>query len=502
MKKSLTIQEFNLFNELLISKSGMQFNRDRIYLLERPLQDRLETLNLSSFLAYYSFLASPEGAEELFYLIQLLTVGETYFFRNENHFTALSDYIFPNLENKALPIQILSAGCSTGDEPYSIVMLSKEFFPDLWIEITATDINLESLDKARKGVYSRRAVQYMPPMYVDKYFEKKAEQYCLSSDIIQNVWFIQGNLMDEQFYQRVGRFDLIICRNVLIYFSKPVIEMILSRFHSILKPHGFLILGHAETIYGYSNDFQSVEQCKTFFYQKKEFLEEQNKTSVQIETPVSAPVPSDRPSSPTSFSTPVHRPPSPANSSLPTASSSVNVLAKTGVEKKIQNPDKEYSKGIQHLINEEQRDAWNTFKKIVEEHPKHIGSLLCMALLEADKNHLGKALNYCQQVLAIDEFSPEAHYIQGLLYENKDQYEEAQKEYNAAVFLKNDFALAHFKLAKNYYSKNKKKEAALGFKNTLKFLAQEPDDPFTIYSGGFPKGTIAQMCRQYLETLN
>ncbi len=444
-------------------------------------------LNISSYLSYYNFLASSEGEDELSYLIQLLTVGETYFFRNEHHFSALSGYIFPNLKGKAAPVQILSAGCSTGDEPYSIVMLCKEMFPDLWIELTATDINQKSIDKAQVGIYSERAVKQMPPLYVSKYFQKKEEHYYLDKSIIRSVAFRQGNLRDNQFYQNMGLFDLIICRNVLIYFSKPVIETILSRFHSILKPHGFLILGHSESIYGYSSDFQSVEQCNTFFYQKKDFLEPKNLSSVQKigHTPEALPV--------NTQPLPLRQPPSMER--MPVAAE------KAFNEKKIQNPEQEYSKGIQHLIHEKQEEAWSTFKKILEEHPKHVGSLLCMALLEANKNHSAQALNYCERALAIEEFSPEAHYIQGLLHENQDQYEDAQKEYQIAVFLKNNFSLAHFKLGKNYHAKTKKKEASLAFKNTLKFLEQEPEEPFMIYSGGFPKDAIAQMCRQYLETL-
>ena len=486
-KLKLNPIEFELIAALLEKQYGIQFEYNKSYLIEQALTERMKKMNISSFHTYYQLINNYiNSEEELSNLILLLTVGETYFFRNENHFKAMTHFIIPDLLKNRHHIDILSAGCATGEEPYSLVILLNEHFPHASFSISAVDINREYLAKAQKGHYSKRSLMQTPDSYIEQYFKKKGSNYKLSQHIIDQVNFIEGNLIDDVLYNN-RQFDLILCRNVIIYFPITVIKKVVNLFKSILLPHGYLIHGHSEILRGITDDFGVIEKCGTFFYQL-------------IQTPIN--------SKPAHVSQNTSQIPPPIFLEAKTSTrdnihcKEKNQKAFTDTPKKsieqqsFLNPEKEYLKGLQYLQNEQPKKAEIIFKAILTDFPDDITTLLGMALIEGSSHHLDEARKYCQRVFAIDNFSPEAYFITGLLYETENNPNKAQKAYQDTVFLNNNFIPAHFKLAELNYNLQQYKQAILSYRNVLRYLSQESDRIIFLYLGGFTKETIQTLCEQ------
>lgn len=519
--KTLTDFEFNQYNELLERHYGLHFDRARSYMLEQGLLDRMRVLKIKSFQEYFHFLINNKETNELFELVELLTVGETYFFRNPNHFTALLEYIFPRLLEHGNRLNILSAACSTGEEPYSIAMLLKEHFPFLKARIIATDINTVSLKLAKEGIYTKNAIRSTPDLYLKKYFAEKSGRYHLAPEIKEAVTFFKGNLSDKDFYKGLGLFDLIVCRNVLIYFTISGIKKIISQFRSIIAPTGFLLLGHSETLRGISDEFEVTEQCSTFFYlpvvPKKKFEETllpQSTGTGQAPVKTSPSLPQltsdfNKAQIRTSVSSP--------NQSMTGLKQYVRNHQKTppdfgkisaqndqgfvaGTSNNL-DPDEEYSKGLRYYILDKPAEAEQVIKANINVHSRHKKSILLLSLLCAGKGKFDESLEYCDKVLKFDEFSSEAYYIKGLILENKHDMSGAQKAYETAIFINKEFALAHFKLAKLSRKMGRTKPAKKSYENTLKYIERQPEETFMVYSGGFTKSSILSTCEQALKQL-
>jgi chemotaxis protein methyltransferase CheR len=218
------------FQRLLMDMSGLFIDERRIHDLERAVKGRMVSLGIFDYLEYYRLLARNNSKKkELDQLVLSLTVGETHFFRTPPQFEALRTCILPELikkkESGHKRLRFLSAGCSTGEEAYSIVIMLLETFPELadWnIDIIAFDINLEFIEKAKSGVYPERKLRLVPPDIRRRYFKHKGKLFKLSDKIKKRVKFLHLNLTspDLAMLGADEPFDVILCRNVLIYFEE------------------------------------------------------------------------------------------------------------------------------------------------------------------------------------------------------------------------------------------------------------------------------------------
>ncbi len=203
--------------------------------------------------------------------VELLTINETYFCREENQLEVFQSMILPQLTSKN-PIRIWSAACSTGEEPYTLAMMVAEtgFIPLDAVEILATDINKKVLQTAQQGWYAKRSLSFrrMPEHLLNKYFVERDEGYQVIDSIRSRVQFRSFNLLDLDDMEKLGEFDVIFCRNVLIYFDRIAIQKVVSRFFDRLAPEGALFLGHAESITGMNTGFETVHTEKSFYYRK------------------------------------------------------------------------------------------------------------------------------------------------------------------------------------------------------------------------------------------
>ncbi|MEO8034044.1 MAG: protein-glutamate O-methyltransferase CheR [Acidobacteriota bacterium] len=265
---------FRQLRDGIYGRTGMYFADSSKYLLQKRLSPRARELNFDSFQKYFYFLQyDPRSESEFDQIYDLVTTNETYFFREPAQLTAFSEEIVPDLlANKTVKkVRIWSAGCSTGEEPYSIAMLLAEagHFDRASFEIFASDINQSVLAKARKGHYRENAFRGTSANLRDKYFVREPDLSWRISDEIRNrVQFGRLNLYDETRVSLLGHLDIIFCRNVIIYFDDASKRVVVKNFYNRLVDGGYLLLGHSESLISLSTQFKLRHLKNDMVYQK------------------------------------------------------------------------------------------------------------------------------------------------------------------------------------------------------------------------------------------
>jgi chemotaxis protein methyltransferase CheR len=269
----LTDEEFRLFRNLIYEESGMYFKESRKDFLESRLMKRMQATKTATPYWYYRLVTESRKAELLAFLDHL-TINETSFFRNPPQIELFENVILPGVaarkkEEKRKQLRIWSAGCSTGEEPYSIAMALRERIPDLetWnIAIFASDLSLTALDAAHRGLYGAAKVrETVPPALLGKYFEPEGDAYRVAERVRRMVVFDFHNLKHEN---GLSGLDIIFCRNVMIYFDDLEQKRLVNKLYQSLDPGGYLLLGHAETLHGWNLNFQFIYDRKGTAYRK------------------------------------------------------------------------------------------------------------------------------------------------------------------------------------------------------------------------------------------
>ncbi len=266
--------EFRLLRDLIREYCGIFFDDASKFLLERRLSRRLKLHHLDDFRDYYRLLLYDKKKEdELTAAIDVLTVNETFFFREKNQLKAFSEEILPEIRETNRDkkrIRIWSAGCSTGEEPYTIAMLILEYGGLYgWdIEILGSDINQRVLAAARRGVYRKNSFRSGETHLVGKYFREEVGSFTISEDVKRLVSFSCLNLLDPFKVRFMGQMDVIFCRNVLIYFDHLARKKVVESFFNNLVEGGYLLLGHAESLINVSTSFSLRHLKNDMVYQK------------------------------------------------------------------------------------------------------------------------------------------------------------------------------------------------------------------------------------------
>jgi chemotaxis protein methyltransferase CheR len=272
-------EEFRLIREFVAEEFGLLIDEGRLVYLSSRLLPRLQELQLESFTDYYAALKfSPRGCREHQQFISIITNNETYFFREDAQLQVLASHIFPLLKEKKQSagekkIRIYSAGCSSGEEVYTIAMILLESGHFLWdwdITVTGIDIDPQVLDRAREGIYSGRAFQAMPAQYLERYFTKCGECFQVKDSLRKITRFTEGNLLRLDPFTRSERADVIFCRNVFIYFSEETTRRIVDNFAGLLEPDGYLFLGHSESLSRITSLFQPIRHTGAIIYRKRD----------------------------------------------------------------------------------------------------------------------------------------------------------------------------------------------------------------------------------------
>jgi chemotaxis protein methyltransferase CheR len=271
---TLQPEEFRLLRDFISGYCGLYFEEQSLYFLERRLQNRLAENQLATFLDYYYLLLYGSSREkELGCVVDVLTTNETYFFREMNQLRTFGEEIIPEVagRKKKKRLRLWSAGCSTGEEAYTLAMLVLEH-PSLrgWeIEIFASDISQRVLETARKGVYRASSFRSMEPSFREKYFRRLDSSRLRIDDRVRSlVNFGHLNLLQDDRWTILGSFDIIFCRNVMIYFNLESRKRMVDSFHRKLDEGGFLLLGHAESLMNISTAFALRHFRHDMVYQK------------------------------------------------------------------------------------------------------------------------------------------------------------------------------------------------------------------------------------------
>jgi chemotaxis protein methyltransferase CheR len=266
---------FRLLREQIYKRSGIWFNDSSKYLLQKRLSPRARELNFDSFQKYFYFLQyDPRADAEFDQIFDLVTTNETYFFREPAQLQAFIEEVIPDiLSRKSVKkVRIWSAGCSSGEEPYSIAMLLDDagWYEHAAFEIFASDINQQVLQKARKGQYRENAFRATEPRLRAKYFTREADanSWRVNDEIRNRVSFGRLNLYDEARVSLLGHLDIVFCRNVIIYFDDASKKVVVTNFYNRLAEGGYLLLGHSESLISLSAQFKLRHLKNDMVYQR------------------------------------------------------------------------------------------------------------------------------------------------------------------------------------------------------------------------------------------
>ena len=258
----LTEEELRRFCEFFHRRTGMIFGESKRYYVERRIADRMAATGRTPFSFYFAKL--PFDDEEIEHLINSFTVNETYFYREEHQLRCLSKSLLGDVVKDKGPgdlVRIWSVPCSTGEEPYSIAiwLLENWSLVDVYhIEIVGSDIDTRALRDAQKGLYGERALARLPADVVQRYFEPAGErEWTVIQDIRESVTFTRANLIESRSMAAQGRFDVVFCRNVLIYFDEASRAAAAETLFEALNPGGYICLGHTESMTRMSDRFQA-----------------------------------------------------------------------------------------------------------------------------------------------------------------------------------------------------------------------------------------------------
>jgi len=264
---SITEKEFKQISSLLYTNFGINLTDNKQTLVRGRLNKIIRTKGYGNFTNYYNAIKEDKTGILQIELADNLSTNHSYFFRENEHFKYLSTNILPEIENyqklkEPSELRIWCAGCAAGEEPYTLAILLKEYFgkklPGTKPVILATDISTSALSTAKSGIYTQDKLKSMPAKYIDKYFNNMGTgKYSVKTNLRELILFKRLNLMRDTF-PFSNKFDIIFCRNVMIYFDKETRENLISKYYTNLTSNGILFIGHSETIGRNSSQFQYI----------------------------------------------------------------------------------------------------------------------------------------------------------------------------------------------------------------------------------------------------
>jgi chemotaxis protein methyltransferase CheR len=271
----IRLDEFHKFREYFYRKSGIHFDDSKRYFVDKRLLERIEATGSDNFRNYFLSLRFETSGVELQQLVNIMTVNETYFFREEYQLKCLVTHMLQEVVKRKTdnsPIRIWSMPSSSGEEPYSIALYLLEYWKGIadWdVELIASDIDTAILDRARRGRYSQRSVNNLPAKLLEKYFSHRPDgDYQLCDELRESVEFTRVNLINPADVRAYKGFDIIFCRNLLIYFDDLSRRQAADTFFDALKPGGMICLGHSESMSRISSLFTVRKFPDAIVYQK------------------------------------------------------------------------------------------------------------------------------------------------------------------------------------------------------------------------------------------
>lgn len=487
------------FRSFIAQRLGLNFYDDKLEFLETVIRQRLHATACRNFSAYERCVL-PQ-AKELQVLAELLTVGETYFFRYSEHFRAFSEVVIPEQTRRNRQLRILSAGCASGEEVYSLAILLSNHLPStaLWnLKIHGVDINPAVIKKALRACYPAWSLRDTPADVRLRYFHKDGAEFAVDQSARSMATFEERNLVqpDDAFW-RPGSFDVVFCRNVIMYLTPDAMEQVIARIARSLTPGGFLFLGHAETLRGISPDFHLRHTHGTFYYQLREHDEQPPARSSHVSSAFSPPpVPvsieaqsswfdviqraSERVANLTNGNGVPHR-------------EAENVRSVRHVARSSAPWDS--TRAMQLLQQEKYREVVDLLRGLPPGSQSDPDAQLLLASLLTNRGELADAETICFQLLDRDELNAGAHYLMALCREHAGQKQEAAEHDRAAIYLDSAFAMPHLHLGLMAKRERNTEIAKRELGQALALLAREDAARILLFGGGFTREALSEFCR-------
>ncbi|MDB5324184.1 MAG: methyltransferase, CheR-type [Phycisphaerales bacterium] len=472
METRIPEQELSRFGEFVAQTMGLHFHESRRADLERGVAAAAGELGFEDSAACVRWLMSaPLTRSQLELLASNLTIGETYFFREDKSFNFLAGQILPalmhNRQRGERRLRIWSAGCSTGEEPYSIAILLRRVIADIedWdVTLLATDINPQFLHKAEQGVFGAWSFRSTPSWVKERYFQATADgQLKILPEIQRMVRFDYLNLAEDAYpslTNNTNAMDVIFCRNVLMYFTAEHAEKVIQKLHRAQVEGGWLIVSPSESIRVLSSPYHTVNVDGAIAHRKDGAAPQRAASRAPAMAP--APLPSEAPPDTAKFE---------------------DLLARAA---------ELYEQGryAETVITLDASQLKNSLTPGAY-------SLLARALVNQGK--MTDALRCCDRWIAADKLDPSAHYLRAVILQEQRAMDEAVGSLRTALYLDPNFALAHLALGNIARYRNQDRQAHKHFENTLNLLRRHPPDGILPESEGITAGQLTRITSSLLN---
>lgn len=476
---------------VLKERVGLHVRADGMQALRLALTARLEELGdaVASTEAYLHVFDTEAGDEELRRLLPLVTVGKTNFFRDDRQFQALRA-LLPDLlarpRSGGRPLAIWSAGCATGEEPYSLAMSVAEAgaLPED-VEIIATDVNPEAVAAAARGAYDGRRAREIPEPLLAAHFDRDGDRYVARAGLRRYINAIRPHNLVSSIFPRPASgagWDLIFCRNVIIYFDTATTQQVLAQFHQALLPGGYLFLGYSESLFRLFEGFELTEVAGAFLYRRPE-------RGVRVGPPA--------PPGPPKAVSPL--PSSPPPVTHVRVGAEARAAADRADAKAGRPPSSARPGGPEPLAPQEFLDgavalfadgrfgaARELLERLLEQGGEDLAVRLTLANLYGILRQPDKARESYLAALALEPLSAEAHLFYGIHLHGQADHEGAARELQRALFLDPDLALAHYYLGRSFEGQKDVQRARLAYRNALEAFRRRPDGKRQAFLGYYP----------------
>lgn len=459
----LTVTQFENFSKLVEEYSGIRVEENRLDDLSVSILVRAKELNITLD-KYFTLLKSGAAEDELKKVVGCLTVNETSFMRYPEQFELLEKAVIPILTSAAgpRPLNVWSVGCSSGEEPYSIAITLNEILPSKMFNIVATDIDKRALDRAKKAVYQKRSVRLLSNAQLRRYFRPlESGAFELIKEIREMINFQQHNIASLTPPFGFSLFDMIFCRNVLIYFNKEKFRKIINFYHHSLSGKGYLFLGHSESLYAIFDGFKARELNNAYVYQKMTLQPKPQEQSKK----------------------------------------SINKDKEKGIDKpKLTKNELPERPAFENALNfYTKKDPDNAFKEIQKIKKLDFEVLLLKAQILLELGRLNETKGICMTMLKNNSLSGYPYFVLGLIALKENKEKEALDHFRKASYSLKKFALPHFFLANIYRRNRDDKRAFNEYAKCGKLLEQSSSDNiWKILSPHFTPAAIAKTCKQAL----